>query len=142
MTKKENFQTEAKVKVLQYISNNMAEWKYAPIDPTGKIKIGNQTWSIIKSNPDYICYSIKGRREKKEPFFILRNDLAVPVNVNIDEQSINPFELNQLIDNVNLKALTKLDPAEVDYKKMLLFGFIMFFVGFGLCFMLSLFGLI
>ncbi len=142
MAKEDNFNKEATVKVLQYISDHMAEWKYAPIDPTGKIKIGNQTWSIVKATPDYLCYSIKGRRQKKEPFFILRNDLAVPVNIKVDEQATTPVELNQLIDNVNLKALTKIDPAEVDYKRMLIFGFIMFFVGFGLCFILRMFGLL
>ncbi len=128
------------IRVLRYISNHLARWEYANVDPTGKLSVRgtDMTWDITKAVPDYLQ---TGRlKKKREPFFTIRHDLATPVKITIDkDQSTTPAELQQLIFNENLKALTSLPAVEVDRSKMLLAGFIMFFVGMGIMFILTKF---
>ncbi len=128
---------EVQVKTLRYITDKLAKWEYLPIDEEGKIRKGGMTWSVIGSEPDFL---IGGDMGEREPFFILRNDIAVPVNVGKigtedEENPYNPFALTQLIDNQNLRFMTKI-PVE-KFSRARLFLLLAVGVAFGMTIMFA-----
>ena len=115
------------VRILRYITDRLAKWEYLPIDSEGKIQKGNMTWTISGSEPDFlISENTMGGRE---PFFILRNDIAVPISMGFSEddetgqelvKTLNPLAVTQLIDNQNLRLLTKIPIEKFSRAKIFL----------------------